>query len=390
MRPLLTPDQPTDMPATCGQAMRPDRRRGLALVLRTANGSSVKFTEIIGLATLKPRTDFCRRVLVRESLMWNRGVAALVLSLLSLLMMSGMGMALYYSPVPGTAYDSVDYAQFKLPFGSVIRGIHYYAWNVLLMVMVMHLVRTLMVGAYRAQPKSAWVMGIGLGCLTSLCIITGDLLPWDQAGYWSTQVRLGIMASVPGVGDAAARFLKGGTHVGIVTLTRFYVFHILFLPAFLLLGIGVYVGCLARIERPSSIGTRASATNLLSPGWINFGLGLILLITLVLGAIAWQVPAPFGDPADPTDTTYSPRPAWWVLWLNQLVTLLRGPWQVLGTAVIPGALLMGLAALPWIDGASHHRVWQRTIQATMALIVLSVFWLSAMGYLDHHALPPAE
>ena len=64
-----------------------------------------------------------------EVLTWHRFFGALLLVLLVLLFLSGAFMAFYYSPSPGSAYDSVDFALFTVPFGDIIKGIHHYGWN---------------------------------------------------------------------------------------------------------------------------------------------------------------------------------------------------------------------------------------------------------------------
>ena len=87
-----------------------------------------------------------------DSLTWTRFCGSLALVLVVLLFLSGAFMAFYYSPAPGVAYDSVDHAQFNIPFGDVVRGVHYYAWNLLLVVMGLHLLRAFLVGAYKTPP----------------------------------------------------------------------------------------------------------------------------------------------------------------------------------------------------------------------------------------------
>ena len=158
----------------------------------------------------------------------TRFLGSLLLVLLVLLFLSGAFLAFYYTPSPGSAYDSVDFAMFNLPFGDVIKGIHHYAWNLLLVVMGLHLVRAFVLGAYKAPRQLVWVSGLLILLLLPVFIITGDLLPWDQKGYWSTQVRLSVISATPVVGDLMVRLLQGGPLTGIVALTRFYVLHILF------------------------------------------------------------------------------------------------------------------------------------------------------------------
>ena len=165
-----------------------------------------------------------------EAICWHRFFGALQLALICLLFLSGALMAFAYTPVPGTAYDSVDYFQFSLPLGNVVRGVHHYAWNLLLVVMGLHLLRALILGAYKAPRQIVWISGVSFFLLMPLLIITGDLLPWDQKGYWSTQVRFSIIASIPVAGDFLVQLFRGGPLTGIVALTRLYVLHILLLP----------------------------------------------------------------------------------------------------------------------------------------------------------------
>lgn len=119
-------------------------------------------------------------------------------------------MAVYFSPAPGVAYDSIDYALYSVPFGEIIRGVHFYSWNLLLIVLGLHLARTFIFGAYKAPRQLVWISGVMVLLIVPAFIVTGDLLPWDQKGYWSTQVRTSIMSSVPLVGDFLVRILQGG------------------------------------------------------------------------------------------------------------------------------------------------------------------------------------
>ena len=93
-----------------------------------------------------------------DALTWHRSFGALLLELLVLMFLSGAFMAFYYSPAPGSAYDSVDYALFTVPFGGIIKGIHHYGWNLFLIVLGVHLVRAFLVGAYKPPRQLVWVL----------------------------------------------------------------------------------------------------------------------------------------------------------------------------------------------------------------------------------------
>ena len=325
-----------------------------------------------------------------DALTWHRFFGALLLVLLVLLFLSGAFMALYYSPAPGSAYDSVDYALFTVPFGDVIKGIHHYGWNLFLAVLGLHLIRGFLVGAYKAPRQLIWVSGVLVLLLVPTFIITGDLLPWDQKGYWSTQVRLSIIRSVPFIGDLIVRLLQGGPLTGIVALTRFYVLHIIFLPGLLVGLILIHFHFLKNRGLSDSFSASNSATKTVRffPVVVNRWLILFLGVTVVLGLISWYWPAPLGDPADPTDATYVPKPEWWVLFLNQLVTIFKGPWSVIGSVIIPGGMAGLLMALPLIDSSPQRHPTRRiAVMLVAAILAIAVLVLSALGYMEHFRGP---
>jgi ubiquinol-cytochrome c reductase cytochrome b subunit len=269
----------------------------------------------------------------------------------------------------------------------VIRGIHVYAWNLLLVVLGVHLAIAFVVGAYKTPWEKVWVSGVAVALLVPLFIVTGNLLPWNQSGYWSTKVRLGIASSVPVAGDVLIGLLGAQTHVGIVTLTRFYVLHILFLPCALAAALACHCYLIRQAHR-SGPDDQAYAGE--SQGeWLHHvkrGLTIFLVVAVVLGVASWQYPAPLGDPADLTDTSYVPKPEWWVLPLNQLVTAFKGPLTVFATAVIPGALVGSLLALPFLDRSPHrHPAKRRKLLLVAAGLSAVALGLSAMGYTEHYA-----
>lgn len=321
-----------------------------------------------------------------DAVSWRRFTGALLLVLIVLLFLSGALMAFYYSPAPGAAYDSVDFALFTLPFGGILHGVHHYAWNLLLMVMVLHLLRGVVLGAYKAPRQLTWVSGVLLLLVFPLFIITGDLLPWDQKGFWSTQVRLSIIGTVPLVGDLAVRLLQGGPLTGIVALTRFYVLHVIFLPSLVLGLVAVHLHFIRHRGLSGPVFTNRDPGKKIRffPTVINRWLLLFILAALALGAVSWYWPAPFGDPADPTDASFVPRPEWWVLFLNQLLTVFKGPLTIVGSVIIPGALVGLLMALPVLDRSrERHPAYRWKVLVTGALVTLLILSLSVMGYLEH-------
>jgi ubiquinol-cytochrome c reductase cytochrome b subunit len=113
-----------------------------------------------------------------------------------------------------------------------------------------------------------------------------------------------------------------------------------------------------------------------------------LVVTVVLGFISWYWPAPLGDPADPTDSTFVPKPEWWVLFLNQLVTIFKGSLSLIGSVIIPGGLVGLLIALPFIDSSPERHFFKRKmVLLGAAIITIALLALSILGYMEHFRTP---
>jgi quinol-cytochrome oxidoreductase complex cytochrome b subunit len=144
---------------------------------------------------------------------------------------TGILLALYYQATPESAYDSVLVIMNQVNFGWLIRSVHSWSANLMIIFCVLHLLRVAGQGAYKKPREVTWMVGMGLLFVTLGFGFTGYLLPWDQRAFWATTVGTEIAGSVPFVGDLIKDFLRGGTDVGAATLSRFFGVHMLVLPA---------------------------------------------------------------------------------------------------------------------------------------------------------------
>jgi quinol-cytochrome oxidoreductase complex cytochrome b subunit len=143
---------------------------------------------------------------------------------------TGILLALYYQPTPDTAYDSVLVIMNQLNFGWLIRSVHAWSANLMIIFCVLHLLRIVVQGAYKKPREITWMVGMGLLFITLGFGFTGYLLPWDQRAFWATTVGTEIAGAVPLIGDFIREFLRGGADVSAATLTRFFGVHVLVLP----------------------------------------------------------------------------------------------------------------------------------------------------------------
>ena len=114
--------------------------------------------------------------------------------------------------------------------GSILRGVHHWSANLMVVTIFLHMLRVFIYGAYKQPRELNWITGVMLFSLVMAFSFTGYLLPWDQKAYWATQVGTSIMGTVPVVGEYALKITRGGVNLGALTLARFYALHVIFLP----------------------------------------------------------------------------------------------------------------------------------------------------------------
>ena len=124
-------------------------------------------------------------------------LGGITLFLFGIQVVTGTLLALYYKPTPDTAYDSVKTITSVVDFGWLIRSIHHWGANLMIVSLVLHLLRIFVQAAYKYPRELIWVVGVGLLGVTIGFGFTGYLLPWDQKAFWATTVGTEIAGSVP-------------------------------------------------------------------------------------------------------------------------------------------------------------------------------------------------
>jgi quinol-cytochrome oxidoreductase complex cytochrome b subunit len=154
---------------------------------------------------------------------------------------TGILLTIYYVPTPDHAYDSVQYITTQVAGGWLIRGLHHWGASVMVVLVVLHMLRVIIYGAYKFPREVTWLTGVVLLLVVIGFGFTGYLLPWDQKSYWATTVGTRIAGVAPLVGDWILRIMRGGDDLSAVTLARFFGVHVWVLPASLMLLIGIHL-----------------------------------------------------------------------------------------------------------------------------------------------------
>jgi menaquinol-cytochrome c reductase cytochrome b subunit len=163
----------------------------------------------------------------------------MVFILIAFQLLTGIFLAFYYVPDaagnPAPAYQSVQAIMNSVYLGWLVRGVHFWSANLLVVVIVLHMARVFWTGSYRAPRELNWMVGVIMLLIVLAFSLTGYLLPWDTKAYWATSVTIKIAASAPLLGPLTETILQGGPTLGANTLQRFFTVHVFILPALIVL-----------------------------------------------------------------------------------------------------------------------------------------------------------
>lgn len=143
---------------------------------------------------------------------------------------TGVLLMVYYEPTTAKAHQSVARIMNEVPFGWLIRGLHAWGSNLMIITILIHMTKIFISGVYKPPRELNWVVGVALFNLTLALSFTGYLLPWTQLAYWATVVGTETPAAIPYIGEYLRYAMRGGEEIGQVTLTRFFAIHVMVLP----------------------------------------------------------------------------------------------------------------------------------------------------------------
>jgi ubiquinol-cytochrome c reductase cytochrome b subunit len=303
---------------------------------------------------------------------------------------TGVFLALYYVPSADHAHTTVAYITKSVTAGSFLRGLHSYGASAMIVVLLLHLSQTYLYGAYKGRRELLWFSGCVLFVFVLGMAFTGYLLPWDQKAYFATAVGTNAAGEIPLIGESVKRLMRGGTDMGTLTISRFFVAHVFLIPA------GIFALVAAHLFLFRSVGAAGPVTEdpfhptqkaeLFYPRQILMDLSLTALLIIGLGCLAFFVPVQLGPPANPADAQFIPRPEWYYLPIFQWLKYWHGAASVIGVLVIPTVLALAVVALPFLDRGIERRPWKRPIATgAYAFIMLGLVGLGLRSnYLDDH------
>jgi quinol-cytochrome oxidoreductase complex cytochrome b subunit/mono/diheme cytochrome c family protein len=279
---------------------------------------------------------------------YTLGAGGLAVFLCLILLISGMLEMYYYIPVPEYAAVSVETITALVPFGALIRNLHFWSAQALVVVMSIHLLRIVLTGAYARHRRLNYLIGMGMLVLILLLDFTGYVLRWDEGIRWALIVGTNLLKTVPWIGESLYQLIVGGLQPGLSSLERFYTWHI-----FVLTLLTVFLGAwhIFRVRRDGGIAVplphqRQENSRISRFELVRREAQIMLVSGVILILISLLFPAPIEQPITHTAVgMYETRAPWFFLWVQQLLRL--GDPFLWGVAA-PALLLVILALLPYI------------------------------------------
>ncbi len=303
-------------------------------------------------------------------------------------LLSGLFVWLFYSPGSVSSWESVYWLQEHIWGGWLVRGIHFYAANALVVLLLLYVAQLVFFGQYRAPREFVFWATLGmLGAALGL-MLTGDLLRWDQEGFFSTTVRVSFLTLLdnvkPGLGGSLFKLVVGDSEFGNLTATRFLVLHVgVCTGGFLVLWLlhGWF------LRRPAA----AAEPECSGPYWPGQALRdtfAWLVLAAALGAlIAWPAADPanaerapgsylgahLGAPPDKSEGYAAARPEWAFLALYEFANMFQGEQKLIPIFIVPSILVALFCLMPFIG---YFRIGHVFNVVLLAALFAAAGWLS--------------
>lgn len=311
---------------------------------------------------------------------------------------TGILLLMYYRPGADSAYESVQFIIANVSFGWLIRSMHSWSANLMILSVFIHMFTVYFTSAYRKPREMTWLSGIILLALSMAFGFSGYLLPWNELAFFATRVGTGMAGAVPVIGKDLLIIMRGGEEVTGATIGRFFGLHVAILPGIFTVLLSAHLIFIQRqgMSEPLEWTNKAEVEKKQMPFFPNFILRDLLVWLIVLnilavlsvvfpdgiGAVHW----PLGAKADP----FAPppeviRPEWYFMFAFQALKML--PAHILfleGELVGIGAFTIGgiiWALVPFVDRKSANNQRSKYYMAFGYLVLAFIIVMTILGYI---------
>jgi ubiquinol-cytochrome c reductase cytochrome b subunit len=308
---------------------------------------------------------------------------------------TGMLLMLWYTPSPDAAYGNMLAILSNVPLGQLMRDLHRLGAEGMVLIVWLHMLRTFLTGSYKKPRQFTWFTGVVLLICTMFLSFSGYLLPWDQLALWAVTIGASMIEATPPpiVGQTLNLLLRGGPDIGANGLLRFYLLHVLAVPAvlFVFFGVHYYKVVIHGFSLPpqkENIGEDTAKRVPLDkrvyyiPDILTSEIMWIAVTTFVLVVLCiWFFHAPLENHADSQVTPLGTTAPWYFLWIQGALKL--GD-KVFWGIVFPNLVIVLLMVYPYVDTQISRRYAHRRVAITLCALFVSIMTIfSYMGLAEY-------
>ncbi|MCG7372458.1 cytochrome bc complex cytochrome b subunit [Pseudomonas luteola] len=317
-------------------------------------------------------------------------------------LVTGIWLAMSYTPTAAGAFASIEYIMRDVDYGWLIRYLHSTGASAVFIVVYLHMFRSLLYGSYQKPRELVWVFGMLLYLLLLAEAFMGYLLPWGQMSYWGAQVIIALFGAIPVVGEDLAQWIRGDYLISGITLNRFFALHVIALPLLLVGLVVLHILALHEVgsNNPLGVDIRKSLDETgrpldgipFHPYYTVKDLMGVAVFLFIFCSVVFFFPEGGGyflersnfEIADPLKTPEHIAPVWY---FTPFYAMLRAVPDKLAGIMIMGAAVAVLFVVPWLDRSPVKSMRFKGWMSRLALLLFCMAFV-ALGVLG--VLPPTS
>jgi ubiquinol-cytochrome c reductase cytochrome b subunit len=344
------------------------------------------FEQRLGLGT--PVIEMAEHEVPENTSSWWYVFGSAATVLLGLQVVTGILLALVYTPSASHAWNSLQFLDHNVKLGWFLRAMHGWGSDFMIAVVLVHMAQVFTFGAYKFPRELTWIIGVFLLLLTLGMAFTGQVLRFDQDAYWGLGIGASIASRVPLIGGWLVDMMLGGPIIAGPTLTRFFALHVFVIPGILLASVGLHLWMVLRLgindwPMPGRIVRKSTYVReyheltkqtgipfVPDAAWKDAIFAAAIMLSVIACALLFGPFGPTGQP-DPTIIQTAPKPDFAFLWIYAVLAYLppslETPVMFIGPVLAIGAMLL----LPLVAGEGEKH-WSRRPVAVLMLAVIAV------------------
>ena len=344
------------------------------------------FDRRLGLA--KPMTEAAEHPIPRRSASWWYVFGSAAAVILALQVVTGILLALVYSPTSRDAWNSLNFLNHGLTLGWFLRALHGWGSDFMIAIVLIHMAQVFTFGAYKFPRELTWIVGVFLLLMTLGMAFTGQVLRFDQGAYWGLGIGASILGRVPWIGGDLVHLMLGGPIIDATTVSRFFDLHVFVIPGILIALVGVHVWMVLRLginewPMPGRLVRKATYVQeyeaevhkdgipfVPDAAWKDAMFAAAIILAIAACALFFGPIGP-GGPPDPRIIQTVPKPDVPFLWIFAMFALLPPKMETPILLIAPVVAILAMLGLPLYAGEGEKH-WSRRPVAVLMLMVIAV------------------